>query len=376
MALKHLILAGAGHAQLAVLRKLAHAHRRDLAVTLVTPVQRQVYSGMLPGCIAGHYQREQCEIDVAALARQAHAAVRLETIVAWDAGRRWLTTSSGDRMGYDVLSLDVGSEVDLSTLDVLGERVVPVRPGNLLLDCWPRLLEMAQSATGLQIVVVGGGAAGVECAMAVRYALDSARARGGVALVVSGDGPVPNAPAATQRRIERLLAHRGIPLHRGPARGTADGVLLANDEFLRADAVIAATGGRAPDWVRDSGAQVDEHGYLSVDAMHRSISHPDTFAAGDVCARVDRPLEHSGVHAVRAGSVVAANLIAVLSGGNPTRKYRPRERSLYLISCGDEWAVVSWGRWSAEGHWAWKWKDHIDRGFVAEHSPGRSPADC
>ncbi|MCK7473207.1 MAG: hypothetical protein MZV49_06145 [Rhodopseudomonas palustris] len=103
-----------------------------------------------------------------------------------------------------------------------------------------------------------------------------------------------------------------------------------------------------------------------MDSCHRSVSHSDVFAAGDVCSREDPHFARSGVHAVRAGPVLAANLAVALIGGH-LREYRPRRRSLYLLACGPRSAIVSWGNLSAGGRWAWWWKDRIDRGFVGQH---------
>ena len=68
--MKRLLLAGAGHAHLQVLKSLAARRRRDVEVVLVTPHLRQMYSGMLPGWIAGHYALAEC-------------AVRLEPLPSW-----------------------------------------------------------------------------------------------------------------------------------------------------------------------------------------------------------------------------------------------------------------------------------------------------
>ena len=145
-----------------------------------------------------------------------------------------------------------------------------------------------------------------------------------------------------------------------------DGVALSNGELLRADCIIAAVGARAPCWLRLSRLAFDEHGYVSVDATHRSVSHPNVFAVGDVCARVDMMLVRSGVHAVRAGPTLAHNLIASITG-RPLVSYRPRKRSLYLLATGSKHAIASWGRFSAAGRWVWRWKDWIDRRFMRRH---------
>ena len=60
--MRRLLLAGAGHAHLALLASLAAQPVRGLRITLVSPRARQIYSGMLPGVIAGHYRRDEAEI--------------------------------------------------------------------------------------------------------------------------------------------------------------------------------------------------------------------------------------------------------------------------------------------------------------------------
>ncbi|WP_298220417.1 hypothetical protein [Halothiobacillus sp.] len=124
-----------------------------------------------------------------------------------------------------------------------------------------------------------------------------------------------------------------------------------------------------PRWLQTSHLALDEHGYISVDAGHQSISHPNVFAAGDVCARTDIIMARSGVHAVFAGPVVAHNLIASITGGKFIR-YRPRKRSLYLMATGPKHAIASWGPLSAAGNWVWWWKNRIDRRFMNKHGSG------
>ena len=139
--------------------------------------------------------------------------------------------------------------------------------------------------------------------------------------------------------------------------------MLSDGALLPADCVIAATGARAPGWLAQTGLKLDANEYIAVDEFYRSQSHKDVFAAGDVSARQDVAVARSGVHAVHAGPVLAANLLAALQGG-AMRTYLPRRHSLYLLACGPRYAIASWGWWSAEGGWVSRWKDRIDHGFV------------
>jgi NADH dehydrogenase FAD-containing subunit len=86
-----------------------------------------------------------------------------------------------------------------------------------------------------------------------------------------------------------------------------------------------------------------------------------------VATRSDAPHPKSGVHAVRAGPPLALNLRRFIGGG-VLETHRPQTRTLNLISCGDRQAIVAWGGTSAQGRWAWWWKDRIDRTFVARYA--------
>ena len=150
-------------------------------------------------------------------------------------------------------------------------------------------------------------------------------------------------------------------------------VVLGSGARLACDAPVLATGAQAPAWLVGSGLALDERGFVCTGPTLQSTSHAEVFAAGDVATRVDAPHAKSGVHAVRAGPALALNLRRFIGGGR-LEPHTPQRRTLNLISCGERSAIVSWGDWSAQGRWAWWWKDRIDRGFVARYSSTVAPA--
>jgi NADH dehydrogenase FAD-containing subunit len=169
---------------------------------------------------------------------------------------------------------------------------------------------------------------------------------------------------------QQELLQRGIAVHFAHAAGTDGGLLLSNGRFLAADCIIAATGSCAPRWLAQSGLACTPEGFVAVGLDMRSTSHSAIFAAGDIINRADRRLERSGVHAVKAGPVLAANLRAALGQGH-ARHYQPRRRTLYLLALGDGRAICSWGPFVGIGRWAWLLKDWIDRSFLRRYSsPG------
>lgn len=369
--MKRLVLIGGGHAHLSVLEALAAQRPRDVAVTLISPAPRQNYSGMLPGWISGHYALAACQIDLLPLADAAGAQLILDRVVGIDAVRHCVVLADGRHVPYDWLSIDVGSETETSWLEGLGSRLLPVKPLDQFFTRWPEKLAGAQAQGTFHLVVVGAGAAGVEIALAAQFALARAGVEARVDLIASERGVLKSHNRRVQARLLAYAQRAGLSVHFQRAVGTPDGVRLADGQLMTADLVIAATGARAPAWLQRSSLALDAEGYVLVDPHHRSVSHPNVFAAGDVCARPGSGLARSGVHAVRAGPVLARNLLAVL-GGAPLRAYLPRPNSLYLLACGPRHAIASWGPWSAEGAWVWRWKDWIDRRFIRRFArPGR-----
>ena len=290
-------------------------------------------------------------------------------------GKAPVFLSGGLDIPYDVLSLDVGGESDLSALTPLGPRLVPVRPLPAFASRWLEIRREAKDWPGYRLIVVGGGAAGVELALGARAGLGPSAL---IRLVLGDFGLLPHHSKGVRRRAERALRNSGIDVLPGNAVGTPNGLRLRDGQVLKAEAVIAATGARAPAWLRSTGLSLDTQGFVAVDHFQRSVSHPEAFAAGDVSARIDIRAARSGVHAVRAGPPLAANLLAAMTG-RPLRAHRPRQTRLYLLSTGEHRAIASFGPWSAEGVWVRRWKGTIDRQFLDRFalSPGTptSPED-
>ena len=72
--MKRLVLMGGGHAHVKVLAELAAQPLPGWDVHLVSPYRRQIYSGMLPGWVAGHYAIDACAIALDQLAARAAVA--------------------------------------------------------------------------------------------------------------------------------------------------------------------------------------------------------------------------------------------------------------------------------------------------------------
>lgn len=366
--MKRLILAGGGHAHLHVLKSLARRAWPGVEVVLVTPHARQVYSGMLPGWIAGHYQLDECVAQLKPLVDAAGVRLVKDSVIGLDPRRRILRCAAAGDMAYDVLSLDVGAQVDLSTLAATTAPLLPIRPIERFIVDWSRVQDACIRAGRGRVAVVGGGAAGVELALAVRHRLlKDLPADAAEVLLVEGRGLLSGHGPAVVKRVRKMLSQRGIAAKAGYAAGCDGGLLFPDGSRFDADAVIAATGVTSAPWLSESHLALAQDGFVAVGDGQQSVSHANVFAGGDIASRVDQPHAKSGVYAVRAGPVLTENLRRYLSGEGLV-PYAPQRRSLYLLATGPRHAIASWNGWTAEGQWVWRWKDWLDRRFMKQYA--------
>src|SRR5690606_26476616 len=229
---------------------------------------------------------------------------------------------------------------------------------------WQQLAESGNQA-GKHLVIVGGGAAGAELAMAIAYQ-GRRRPDAGprITLIAGEQGLLPDFGRRLRKLTSKALSRLDIERVNQRATGAGEALQLSCGQTLQADLIMAVTGAAPFDFLATSGLATDDKGFVLVNACHQSPSHPDVFAAGDACSRVDQSLNRSGVHSVRAGPVLAANLRAFLGGGSLST-FKPRTNTLYLIACGGKTATGSYGLLAFPGQWVWWLKDRIDRGFVA-----------
>lgn len=368
--MKRLVLLGGGHAHVHVLKAIGDALDPTVSVTLVSPVSVQVYSGMVPGFVAGHYGLAECGVDLGPLAAKARALVARSAGALISTGRREVILANGESVPYDLLSIDIGSRPLVGDVVGVERHAVPVRPLETFVTAWEETLGRARRGAVQSVSVVGGGAAGLEIAFAMDHRFRAelgARAPHVRVLTDQPDVLMEYGPGVRER-LKRLARKRNVGLH--PMSRVAevgpDFVRLKDNLQFASDATFWVAGAGAPTLFRDSGLETDERGFLLVDDFMQSVSHPEILAAGDCATSRDNPRPKAGVFAVRAGPALAFNLRAKLAG-QPLRDHVTRRRFLALISCGDRRAVGVYGPLSFEGRWVWAWKDRIDRAFLARY---------
>jgi len=373
---RDVVLVGGGHAHVEVLRRFAMQPPPGVRVTVVSRDVDTPYSGMVPGLLAGHYGFRDAHIDLAALCRSAGARLIHARAEHIDPAVGEVHCPRRPPVRFDLASIDVGSTPAVAGIEGAREHALPVKPIDRFLAGWSEIeARMVASGGHFRVVTIGGGAGGVEATLALHHRVDRRLSAAGVAArpsftIVSADAHLlPDHGAAVRDRMARVLAGRRIDAHTG-RRVVAverDRVICAPHGEFPCDAALLFTRAAAPPWLAESGLALDEGGFVRVSSTLQSVSHENTFAAGDVAAFDPRPLPKNGVYAVREGPTLADNLRAAAAGGR-LRPFRPQPRTLALISTGDRQAVGSYGSLGLRGRWLWRVKNRIDRRWMRRYA--------
>ena len=340
---------------------------------------------MLPGLIAGHYQFDDAHIDTGPLARFAGARLYQDEAVDLDLAERRVICRHRPPVPYDLLSLNIGSTPNTAIVPGADEHAIPVKPIDGFLRRFEALEARVLARKGrTRIALVGAGAGGVELLLSVRHRLLRDVAVAGhdpaglsFALVTDAADILTSFPASFRARFRAILAERGIAVFAGDpvTRVEAGRLVLERSPPIDADEILWTTQAAPARWLARTGLPVEPHGFLRVNDALRVVGRDDVFAAGDTMAFSERELPKSGVYAVRAGPVLADNIRRTLRGER-LRPFRPQRRALYLVSTGERHALGTRNGLVVEGAWVWRWKDWIDRRFMARFNalPDMAPA--
>jgi selenide,water dikinase len=371
---RELVLVGGGHSHVQVLRALAMNPLPGVRLSVIVDTPIAIYSGMVPGYLAGQYSVEQLSIDVPALARLAGAETIVARALSLDPEARRIGIEGGPAVAYDLTSINIGSTVAGLELPGIRQHALPTRPIGELVRRSDELISRAREwplGEPFRVVVVGGGAGGVELAFTLEHRLrTAATCRIEMLLLHAGPHLLEGYPRSLGRRVERRASRRGIGIRcRARVAGAArESIRLGDGTALPCDALIWVTGAVSHPLFRDSGLATDPRGFVTTRSTLQVEGHDDIFAVGDCATLIDHPdTPKAGVYAVRQGPVLVDNLRAGLAG-TPLQTYSPQQDFLTLLNLGDGTALgAKWGL-SFEGRWVMRFKDWIDRRFMQRFS--------
>jgi len=279
---RDLVLIGGGHTHALVLRSWGMNPLPGVRLTVINPGPTAPYSGMLPGFVAGHYTRDELDIDLVRLARFAGARLIVGKAVAMDPVAKTITVPNRPPLAYDVAAIDVGITSEMPMLSGFSDHGIPAKPLGVFASRWD---DFRNTATAPKVAVIGGGVAGAELAMAMAFALRDKSPQ--VSLIDRGLVLDGFAAPAHSRLMAALSDVEVLP----------GAVRLADDTLIPSDFTTGAAGARPHDWMAGIGLDMTD-GFLTVGPTLQT-SNPHIFAVGDCAHLSHAPRPKAGVFAVR-----------------------------------------------------------------------------
>ena len=356
---RDLVLIGGGHTHALVLRKWGMDPLPGARLTVINPGPTAPYSGMLPGFVAGHYTRDELDIDLVRLARFAGARLINGYADGIDIVNRTVSVAGRPPVAFDVASVDVGITSEMPDLPGFAEHGIPAKPLGAFSARWDAFRAKADAP---HVAIIGGGVAGAELAMAMSYAL---RGKAAAIKLIDRSSVLAGMGYKARKLMLAALAEAEIEIFEDTdvTEVFAEGVVLSDGRTIRSDFTCGAAGAKPHGWIAKTGLVLHE-GFIRVGPRLQS-SVPDIFAVGDCAHFSQDPRPKAGVFAVRQAPVLFENLRAALSGGLQ-RPYDPQKDYLKLVSLGEKSALAERFGTARKGRSLWWLKDRIDRKFMQQ----------
>jgi NADH dehydrogenase FAD-containing subunit len=361
---RHLVLIGAGHAHLTCLKSLRDFAARGHHVTVIGPGTHHYYSGMGPGMLGQTYRPQEIRFNSQRMAEAGGARFLKDRVTRVDPHERKVEMASGEEITYDVVSFNIGSGIPTAGVTVQeATNVFTVKPIEQLLCAQQSILEQL-SQKSLELLVVGGGPAGVEIAGNLQRLVRQNKGMASVTLV-AGRRVMADLPDTVRQRVLASFQRRDIRVIEGSylQEEEAGKVRLADGRELAFDFLFLALGVRPPALFQDSGLPTGPDGGLLVNEFLQSVAHPEMFGGGDCIYFQPRPLDKVGVYAVRQNPLLRDNLMAALEGGT-LKPFQPGETYLLIFNTGDDRGIFRKQNVVFDGRLAFWLKDYIDRRFM------------
>ncbi|MFO1074936.1 MAG: NAD(P)/FAD-dependent oxidoreductase [Geminicoccaceae bacterium] len=373
-----MVVVGGGAGGLELVTRLGDrlGRRGKAQVTLVEKARTHLWKPLLHEIAAGSLDLDDHALDYLAQAHWHHFRYRIGEMIGLDRkNKRVLLAASHDdegrvvtperSFGYDTLVLAVGSRSNDFGTPGVAQHAISLdtteqasRFHRRLVNACLRAHTQAEPVRPgqLHVAIIGAGATGTELSAelhrtaraVVAYGLDKIDPDKDIkiTLIEAADRILPALPPKLSAATMRLLQDLGVDV-RTAARVTevrADGVQLADGDFIPAELVVWAAGVKGPDVLADlDGLEVSRSNQLVVTPTLQTTRDPDIFAIGD-CAWLkleghERPLPPRAQTAHQEASHLVRQLQRRLRG-EPLQPFVYRDFGS-LVSLGEYSTVGS-----------------------------------
>lgn len=350
----HVVVVGGGFGGLRAAEELA---RNDFRVTLVDLNAYTTFQPLLYQVATGGLNPGDITYSLRSFTGRFRRSMRFRRAVVTgiDTQQQRVSTDAGGPIPYDYLVLAVGVGANYFGIPGAAEhaRAIYTRAEAIevrdLVFGRIEALTLADPNRTLSLVVVGGGATGVEMAgslaemkqqgMPIAYPeLDPDRIR--IMLVEMGPALLAPFDRKLQKYTLKQLTRRGVDvrLNTGIRAVHSDSVSLSDGTSEQADVVVWGAGIGGHQEVQGWGLAQGRGGRIVVDDDLRVHGQDRIFAVGDCAVTPEHPLPQVAQPAIQMGTH-AARMIRALESGEPTHPFSYADRGS-MATIGRSAAVV------------------------------------
>jgi len=318
MSAARIVVLGAGFGGLELSTTLSEELGEQVDVTLIDAADAFVFGYSKLDVMFGRKTLDAVRLPYSAFAKPGVRFVQ-ERVTAIDPEAKRVTTDAGTH-DADYLVVALGADYDFDHTPGLAESTefYSVAGAARLAALLPEF-EGGRVLVGVCDAPYKCPPAPSECALLAHDLLTDRGIRDGceITLVVPFERPIPPSPDTSAALLEAFEEReiRFVPKKRvsvvEPGKAVFDDG--SSEEF---ELFMGVPKHRAPDVVQESG--MTENGYIPVEGRTLATTYPGVYAVGDV-ATVGVP--KAGVFAERQASVVARQIVAELTGGEPAEPY-------------------------------------------------------
>lgn len=362
---KQLVLIGAGHGNLHLIKNASILQQRKYEITLISPTDFN-YNGVAPGILGTRYPDGfgkipcQCHLDKVGGRYYQNEVTRINV------KERMLFLKDKKSIQFDYLSINIGGRVPINEINGTSRSTFPTRPVEHLWQFNNKLRTLLRKKPKtIAITVIGGGAAGVEVAGNVHQLIKSRGIIPVISIITRGKTLLPQFPTKASLKVLNSFQKRGIEvkLECEVKELKEKQAILSSKIKLPFDLCIMATGIRPNKLETQETLQTTNTGEIIVNAYLQSIDHPNIFASGDCSYFEPQPLWKSGFHAINQGPILLKNLIAI-SKGLKLHEYKPTKRIQTALYLGDGTGLLIIGKFSYLGKLSFIIKNYIERRYI------------
>ncbi|MDB2435046.1 selenide, water dikinase SelD [Alphaproteobacteria bacterium] len=363
---KVLVLVGAGHANIQVLKKLTMKNYEGLQIITINNGYTSLYSGMTPGLIENYYVLDDASIDLVKLCKNAGSVFINDEVIKLDEKKNIIYLKNHPPIKYNLLSLNIGCQSKINNLEISKEaEIIKVKPISNLVNKINSIEKLILKEKVISCSIIGGGIGGIEIAFALQSRYQNSIK---LNLFVDQNNIEKNINSRTYKKLITLLSNKNINFVNTRIKHIKENHVEDEEGRKYPTRIsIISTGAMSLPWIVDSGLSLDESGFINVNSFLQSENHKNIFATGDIASLNYQIRAKSGVMAVRQGEKLKENLFRFLLNKDLIH-FKPQSSWLCLIGTGGGNALLNWGQFTIHGKQIWQLKEFIDRKFMKKFS--------